>query len=208
MSDTKQIAKQPKRRKGRERVESLLDGAVAVFGERGYGAATMTEIAARAGAPIGSLYQFFPSKESLVDALVERYGTHLHERLDRVRERAPGLSAGALAEALLSVFVDLSRERSLVVSLLDASWQQPEQRPGRLRHAIRQRIVEILTIWHTSTGSATPIAPDEAEVHAIVILQALKGYMQLCGEQDSPTQRAAIAAWKRMLETYVRALTD
>ena len=34
-------------------------------------AATMTEIAARAGAPIGSLYQFFPSKEAPADTLVQ-----------------------------------------------------------------------------------------------------------------------------------------
>ena len=37
--------------------------------EKGYDAATMTEIAARSGTAIGSLYRFFPSKESLSDAL-------------------------------------------------------------------------------------------------------------------------------------------
>jgi AcrR family transcriptional regulator len=43
-----------------------------LFAEKGYDAVTMTEVAARAGAPIGSLYQFFPSKETLADALLDR----------------------------------------------------------------------------------------------------------------------------------------
>ena len=55
------------RRRGRERVAALLAAAATVFAERGYEAATMTEVAARAGASIGSLYQFFPTKELLAE---------------------------------------------------------------------------------------------------------------------------------------------
>ena len=51
----------PKRQRGKQRVAELLAAGAAVFAEKGYAAATMTEIAARAKAPIGSLYQFFPS---------------------------------------------------------------------------------------------------------------------------------------------------
>ena len=65
-------ARAPKRERGKQRVAALMDSGAAVIAERGYGAATMTEIAARAGASIGSLYQFFPSKEVLADALLRR----------------------------------------------------------------------------------------------------------------------------------------
>ena len=61
----------PKRQRGKQRVAELLAAGAAVFAERGYAAATMTESAARAEAPIGSLYQFFPSKEALADTLVQ-----------------------------------------------------------------------------------------------------------------------------------------
>src|SRR5260370_17144348 len=66
-------ARAPKRERGKQRVAELLQAAAAVFAEKGYEAATMTEIAARAGAPIGSLYQFFPAKEALADTLVQNY---------------------------------------------------------------------------------------------------------------------------------------
>ena len=59
--------KMPKRKRGIERVEALLDAAAATFLEKGFDAATTSEIAERAGASIGSLYQFFPTKESVAD---------------------------------------------------------------------------------------------------------------------------------------------
>jgi AcrR family transcriptional regulator len=42
-----------------------MEAAAAVIAERGFESATMAEIAARAGAQIGSLYRFFPNKEVL-----------------------------------------------------------------------------------------------------------------------------------------------
>ena len=51
----------------------LLEAAEAVIAEIGYEAATMSAIAERAGAAIGSLYQFFPSKACITQALRTEY---------------------------------------------------------------------------------------------------------------------------------------
>ena len=87
-------AKEPKRERGKQRVASLLDAGAALFAEKGYEATTMTEIAARAGAAIGSLYQFFPSKEVLAQALFSRYTERAMALLDDLMERAPAASPG------------------------------------------------------------------------------------------------------------------
>ena len=63
MSTDVPIAKAPKRARGVQRVAELLDAGAALFADNGYETTTMTQIAKRAGASIGSLYQFFPSKE-------------------------------------------------------------------------------------------------------------------------------------------------
>jgi AcrR family transcriptional regulator len=55
----------------------------------GYEAATTNAIAARAGVSIGSLYQFFPNKEAILDALVERYLDELQRVLFVPEERLP-----------------------------------------------------------------------------------------------------------------------
>ncbi len=58
----------------------------------GYEAATMNEIACRAGACIGSLYQFFPNKQSLTQALRAQYGSEFQAAWERLGNRAGSLS--------------------------------------------------------------------------------------------------------------------
>src|ERR1700744_1955892 len=113
-------ALEPKRQRGRLRVEAILDAGAEVFAEKGYDAATMTEIAARSNTAIGSLYRFFPTKEVLADALLDRYWEPLGAALDGVAERAPRLSPGALADALVDLILGLQPDRAVAVALIDA----------------------------------------------------------------------------------------
>jgi len=57
-------------------VEALLEAAAQVFAERGYAGCTTNRIAERAGASIGTFYQYLPNKEAAAVALLER---HLEE---------------------------------------------------------------------------------------------------------------------------------
>lgn len=67
------LRRQPKQQRGKERVEKILDAAAAVFDEVGYEAATTHLIAAKAGTAIGSLYQFFPDKAAIFNAMELRH---------------------------------------------------------------------------------------------------------------------------------------
>jgi len=58
--------------RGQQRIEEILDAALALFAEVGYAAASTNAIAARAGVSPGSLYQFFRNKEEIAQALSER----------------------------------------------------------------------------------------------------------------------------------------
>lgn len=190
-------AKEPKRKRGIARVAKLLDAGAAVFAEQGYRAATMTEIAARAEAPIGSLYQFFPNKDVLADALVARYAEHVEAALDRIRAQVADLDGNQLADRLLDVLVAHAAERSLALSLLDARWEQPGVRPGVLRESLRKRITEILTLWR-------PQLPEEqAEIMSVVLFQAMKSLVQLHEEKRYPGKPEAIAHWRGWVQRYL-----
>ncbi len=190
-------AKEPKRKRGIARVAKLLDAGAAVFAEQGYKAATMTEIAARAGAPIGSLYQFFPNKDLLADALIARYAEHVEAALDRIKAEASALDAMQLGDRLLDVLVAHATERSLALSLLDARWEQPGVRPGLLREGLRRRIAEILLVWRPA------IAEEQAQVMAVVLLQAMKSLVQLHEEKRYPGKAEAIAHWRGWVQRYL-----
>src|ERR1700678_475473 len=113
-------ARVPKRARGKQRVAALLEAAAAIFGEKGYEAATMTEIAARAGAPIGSLYQFFPSKEVLADTLVQNYVALLESDLQELERRAKGIDTDTLVKALFALLRGHPQEHATTLQLVEA----------------------------------------------------------------------------------------
>ena len=57
-------------RKGRERRDKILEVASEVFRENGFEATSMSQIAALAGGSKGTLYNYFPSKEDLLLAVL------------------------------------------------------------------------------------------------------------------------------------------
>ncbi|KAA9377065.1 TetR/AcrR family transcriptional regulator [Microbispora cellulosiformans] len=85
------LRRRPAQRRSQERVERMLDECAGLLDEVGYEALTTKEVARRAGVPIGTFYQFFTDKQSLVRALALR---NLEAYLDRM--------ATLLADARLS----------------------------------------------------------------------------------------------------------
>ncbi len=59
-------------------MQAILEAAIHIFDKYGYAAGTTSRIASRAGVSIGSLYQYFPNKDSILTALAEQ---HLAEGL-------------------------------------------------------------------------------------------------------------------------------
>src|ERR1700748_2786975 len=100
-------ARQPKRQRGRLRVAAILETGREVIMEKGYDAATMTEIAARSGTAIGSLYRFFPSKESLADALLLRYALHVRNGLAELADQVPNMTLEGVSEACVDFMLML-----------------------------------------------------------------------------------------------------
>jgi AcrR family transcriptional regulator len=92
------MRRQPKQKRGQERVERILDAAVEVFDEVGFDAATMNNIALRAQTAIGSVYQFFPDKLAIFQALELRH-------LNRVHTAWAKLDSLNIAEMTLETFI-------------------------------------------------------------------------------------------------------
>ena len=75
------LRRQPRQARSQERVRRILSAAEELFVEGNVGGTTTNAIAARAGVPIGSLYQFFPDKGAILRSLAEGYAEQLHEQL-------------------------------------------------------------------------------------------------------------------------------
>jgi AcrR family transcriptional regulator len=91
----------PAQQRSKERVERILEKAANVFADEGYEAATMEAIAAAAETSIGSMYQFWPNKRALFDALAERH-------IGRAREYFDMLLAGPILDQPWPQILDAS----------------------------------------------------------------------------------------------------
>ncbi|MFF4774596.1 TetR family transcriptional regulator [Microtetraspora fusca] len=67
------LRRRPSQRRSARRVERMLDACAELLDEIGYEALTTTRIAERAGVAIGSVYQFFPDKRAITQALTRRH---------------------------------------------------------------------------------------------------------------------------------------
>ncbi|WP_457104208.1 TetR/AcrR family transcriptional regulator [Methylobacterium sp. P5_C11] len=120
--------KSPGQSRSAETVRTILEGAARVLEERGLDGYTTNAVAERAGVSIGSVYQYFPSKEALTAALVARETRLLIEAV-RAAQGAPtsedGLSrivracvAHQLARPRLALLLDREESRLQLADIL------------------------------------------------------------------------------------------
>lgn len=79
----------PVQARARQTVDSIVEAAGQLLVIRGRAAITTNAVAARAGVSIGSLYQYFPNKESIFEALRER---HRHQVMPLVQHALTNLA--------------------------------------------------------------------------------------------------------------------
>lgn len=79
MVTEKILRHQPTQKRSRDRVAFILNSAEVVFQKVGYDAATTNAIAEEAKIPIGSLYQYFRNKKSILVTLTEKYSGELRQ---------------------------------------------------------------------------------------------------------------------------------
>src|SRR4051812_1488777 len=100
--------KAPTQQRARETVEVILEATARILVAEGYDRASTNRIAQAAGVSIGSLYQYFPSKEALVAALVEehvaRMMTVVTEALAVVKPAELPDNARAMVDALIAAY--------------------------------------------------------------------------------------------------------
>lgn len=185
----------PKRERGRLRVEAIMSAALEVFAEKGLDAATMTEIAARSGTAIGSLYRFFASKDALADALLLRHAQHVEQGLEEIGRQVPGLSAESVAGLLVDFMVALQARRRYSVALVDTRGGNVGRR-AQIRRTIRAGLAAILR------KVSDKLTPARARVMAPVLLYLLKG-VSLAADEEPAVQAAMTGEIRELVRLYL-----
>ncbi len=118
------MRKQPKQSRSRALVESLIDATGEVIIERGLESLTTNQVAERAGVSVGSLYQYFPDKQALLLAVLDRMESTVERALaDKLQLIEPEKqSLNAMVTLTFRIGMAALRENPLHLALL-RHWQ-------------------------------------------------------------------------------------
>lgn len=172
----------------------FLQAASCVIAELGYERATMSVIAKRAHSSIGSLYQFFPNKRSVAEALRTQYIKEIEQYWLSLADQAGALTAEQLAYRLVTVQLDIVEKHPALLALLDVP---VTTRTSKQRELIRTRIATVL-IAHKPRLSR-PVALRVAAV----VQQVSRGLLALYGQTEAYQKTAIIEEFRSVLAGYL-----
>ncbi|MBV9923306.1 MAG: TetR/AcrR family transcriptional regulator [Pseudonocardia sp.] len=121
------------RKRGR-RIQEILTVAAELFGERGFDAVSLDDVAERLDVTKGSLYHYFASKEELVSAAIQTLGSAWFQRLRDLPAAAEG-PAPARLRALIREHVTVAVQDHPAALRL---FLVPDEWPPAQRAAIKE----------------------------------------------------------------------
>jgi AcrR family transcriptional regulator len=187
-ADALRPRKQPLQSRSRETVHAILRAAAQVFSARGYAATTTNHIAARAGVSIGSLYEYFPSKDALLVALLEEHLAEAEAILTKVWTRIDTCKdmrevVRLFAQAMFDVH---ARDRALHRLLFE---EAPLPRRTRQRlYAIEHEVTARVESYLRSHPQITRRDPGLAAAVVVQCVEGLTHKLIVHGEGDAVTE--------------------
>jgi len=169
--------------------------AEALFAEFGFEAATMTAIAERAGSSIGALYSYFPDKKAIALALLDIYAGQIKEHWQQLFDEIAAYSAKDFSERFIDRFLDFVAEHPAYLQLQTAPIRL--RRSTAAKRAFRASLVEALR------RRVPALEPQPAELRAGVMLQIVRGMMQMYNDADASERAIVIKEFKTALTAYV-----
>lgn len=183
MPTTQRVRTAPRKKaiqpRARATVDAILEATARVLVREGYDHASTNRIAEAAGVSIGSLYQYFPSKEALVAALMERHVEEMAGVLERETTRvldAPFPSAiEHVVEAMLAAHAVNPKLHKVFVEQVPRVGRLQKIRDieeGALRLArgfLEHRRAELRAGLDLDLASFIVVATVEALTHAAVL---------------------------------------
>ena len=186
---------EPQQERSTRRLANFLDVAAALFAEIGYEATTMTAIAERSGSGIGTLYHYFPDKQSMASALLNRYVQEVESYWKPLMEQAEALSHAEFAETFLERVVEFLRKRPAYLQLMAVPIHF--SRDEAARRALRVAIANAFKAKNPS------LSGEKAMLAANISLQMVKGLRTIYTEATPKEKPLIIAEYKKALTLYL-----
>ncbi len=195
--------RRPRRRqaRGERRMAGILDAAAGVFADAGYERATTNAIAAAAGISPGSLYQFFPNKEAIAEALADRFVTQMRAAHEAAFTGVDFARVGL--DEVLDRVVDPILAFNLANPGFKAIFARPDMPAGLaaaaqpIQSALLSRVEAILV------ARAPGLTTDQHGRTTRVSIQIFQAMLPLVLAADEDERPAVVGELKKVLRGYL-----
>jgi AcrR family transcriptional regulator len=180
--------KEPRQQRSKETVDAILAATAQVLVRHGYEGANTNRIAEAAGVSVGSLYQYFPSKEALVTALIER---HMESMWQIIVESTVKVAAAPMEQAVREVIGALFAAHAVQPKLARVLREQTP-RVGALRqlNEVNQRCIEL--VQGNLEARRAQILPKDPALAAFVVVHIVDTLAHLALERHEDLDNGAL----------------
>ena len=180
--------RQPTQARAQQTIQTLFKAAAQILDREGEGGLTTNKVAAAAGFSIGTLYQYFPGKEALVQAMAVRGREMVLDELERclceieldpaTPQADPAVFIGRILRILIAGFAG---GRTWTRSLVRLAWAQEE--PQETAGAVRQ-VSERLALFFERI--AHPALRPLGSAQLFVLTRSVIGTLRSASLEKSP----------------------
>ena len=175
-----------------------MEATIQVLLRDGKAKLTTTRIAARAGVSVGTLYQYFPNKSSLLQALLKQHLDEVALAMESACASVEGASLAEMAETIVSAFAKAKfRHMDASVGLYAVS---DEVEGKRIARGMHQRCIRAMTALFRTARERTMAEP---ELVAATLLSAMAGVSRATLERGAT--RGSMESMERELTVMARA---
>ena len=185
---TASLRRQPAQARAQQTIQTLFKAAAQILDKEGEGGLSTNKVAAVAGFSIGTLYQYFPSKEVLVRAMAARGQEMVVQELGRYLTALETLEnvsqidgKEVLGQAIRILLRGFATGKGLSQSLIRLCWTL--EQPDETASAVRQ-VADRLAIFFERINHPELQSPSSAQM--FVLTRSVIGTLRSASLEKSP----------------------
>jgi AcrR family transcriptional regulator len=185
-------------------VEVISEAAIQVLMSHGAERFTTTRVAERAGVSVGTLYQYYPNKQSLLFAVFEHHMNNVAARVEAACESGRHKPLAEMIREMVEAFVDAKMERAdISVALYRVAAEVGG--PAVIKRISQRSRKAVEAMLQTATDTKSP--PDKFAID--IMLAAMAGAMRslLEGGPSPATVRKSREQLVLLCQSYMMAAT-
>ena len=205
MTSSGVLRRTPVQERSAARVQRMLDAAAELLDEVGYEATTTSLIAARAGVSVGSLYQFFPDRRAVLQALAVRSFERFSDVLTARIAQTPLRRWPDAVDIVIDVYVEFTRSEPAAQVL---SFGGPVD-----RHMLDPEADNNAVVARALGDLLRLVLPDlsldaDLQLALRVAVEAGDGVLDLAFRTAPAGDPAVVAQAKRLVKAYLASYLD